>query len=484
MPGAERGGRALADDLVGPAQDEHRDCEAGRGQRLLQRGTESARDRAVLQCHEETRAGCLFPQAGGIERLDEARVDDPRLQRRARQNGGDFGGERQHVAQRPDPDGGPRPVRFAQHLRASVLQGCGRGGRLGVGSGVARVADGDRTSVGEGRGQHARQHGVVARLQDRQVRQAAQHGNVVEAVVRGAVGADHAGAVEAEEHGELLQADVVENVIHAALQEGGVDRHDRTQAAGGLARGEGHRMALADADVEEAAGMLPGKGVESRAAAHGGGDGDDPRIRARESGQQRAQGLGKAAARGGTRSRGGVEGGDAVPRLGGFLGGGVAAALLRGDVQDDRPVVVLGNPQSIKQRRQVVAVDRADVAQTQLLEERVADEDALDGRLEAVVGVAQEGQVQPVRRLLDAVLDPVVGMAGEEAAEMAGEGADAAGDRHLVVVEDEDKAPGGRGHVVERLERDAVAERGVADHGDDVFGTLALVAGHREAEGG
>ena len=92
--------------------------------------------------------------------------------------------------------------------------------------------------------------------------------------------------------------------------------------------------------------------------------------------------------------------------------------------------------------------------------------------------------MQPVRRLLDAVLDPVVGMAGEEAAEMAGEGADAAGDRHLVVVEDEDKAPGGRGHVVERLERDAVAEGGVADHGDDVFGTLALVAGHREAEGG
>ena len=180
----------------------------------------------------------------------------------------------------------------------------------------------------------------------------------------------------------------MENVVHAPLQEGGVDRHDGTQAARSLARGEGHRMALADANVEEAAGMLPGKGVESRAAPHGGGDGDEARIRARECGQQRAECRGVAVARGGAVPRGGVEGGNTVPRLGFAFGGGVAAALLCRDVQDDRPVVVLGDLQGVEQRRQVVAVDRADVAQAQLLEERVADEDALDGRLEAVVGVA------------------------------------------------------------------------------------------------
>ena len=75
---------------------------------------------------------------------------------------------------------------------------------------------------------------------------------VVAALVRGAVAADQAGAVEREHHRQVLQRDVVDQLVVAALQEGRVDRHHRLQALAGEAGGEGHRVLLGDGDVEVA----------------------------------------------------------------------------------------------------------------------------------------------------------------------------------------------------------------------------------------
>ena len=60
---------------------------------------------------------------------------------------------------------------------------------------------------------------------------AAQVGDVEEAVMGGAVVAGEAGAVHAEDDGELLQADVVDDGVEGALQEGGVDGADGAEAA-------------------------------------------------------------------------------------------------------------------------------------------------------------------------------------------------------------------------------------------------------------
>ena len=70
--------------------------------------------------------------------------------------------------------------------------------------------------------------------------------------MRRAVGAHEAGAVEREAHGQVLDGDVVDDLVVAALQEGRVDRRERLDAVGREARGEGHRVLLGDADVEEA----------------------------------------------------------------------------------------------------------------------------------------------------------------------------------------------------------------------------------------
>ena len=68
----------------------------------------------------------------------------------------------------------------------------------------------------------------------------------------GAVAADEAGAVEREHHRQVLQRDVVDQLVVAALQEGRVDRHHRLQALAGQAGGEGDRVLLGDRDVEVA----------------------------------------------------------------------------------------------------------------------------------------------------------------------------------------------------------------------------------------
>jgi hypothetical protein len=56
------------------------------------------------------------------------------------------------------------------------------------------------------------------------------------------------------------------------------------------------------------------------------------------------------------------------------------------------------------------------------------------------------------------------------AREVARQGADVGGDRHAVVVEDDDDRRAQPAGLVDRLERDAAGHRAVADHGDDVAG--------------
>ena len=58
----------------------------------------------------------------------------------------------------------------------------------------------------------------------------AEVGDVEGAVVRRAVVADQAGAVHREDDVQLLQADVVDDLVEGALQEGRVDRADRLDA--------------------------------------------------------------------------------------------------------------------------------------------------------------------------------------------------------------------------------------------------------------
>ena len=61
------------------------------------------------------------------------------------------------------------------------------------------------------------------------------------------VGADQAGAVEAEDDRQVLERDLLEDLVVRALEERAVDVDDRPGAGLGHAGGEGDGVALADA---------------------------------------------------------------------------------------------------------------------------------------------------------------------------------------------------------------------------------------------
>jgi hypothetical protein len=104
--------------------------------------------------------------------------------------------------------------------------------------------------------QHVGELVLVLRLHQRDVRDAAEVGDVEEAVVRRAVAGRDARAVHAEGDRQALQADVMDDHVVGALHEGGIDRADRTQVARGDAGGEEGGVLLGDADVVVLRGQL------------------------------------------------------------------------------------------------------------------------------------------------------------------------------------------------------------------------------------
>ena len=107
--------------------------------------------------------------------------------------------------------------------------------------------------------------------------------HVPHAVVRGAVAAGDAGAVEHEGHAGPVQRAVHQQLVEGPVEEGGVDGDDRVQPAERQAGGHRHRVLLGDADVEDAVGEARGEAVEPDGDQHGRGDGDDVGALARRS---------------------------------------------------------------------------------------------------------------------------------------------------------------------------------------------------------
>src|SRR5260370_6206052 len=75
-------------------------------------------------------------------------------------------------------------------------------------------------------------------------------------------------------------------------------------------------------------------------------------------------------------------------------------------------------------------------------------------------------------------------LVGDNAMEVARDGADIAIDGPLVVIEDDDQTLGLFGNVVKCFKRNAVVECGIASHVYDVFTAAGHVARHRHSQRG
>ena len=158
------------------------------------------------------------------------------------------------------------------------------------------------------------------------------------------------------------------------------------------------------------------------------------------------------------------------------------AAFLREHVEQDGMVEGLEELEGLDQQRQIVAVDGAEVLEAELLKEDGGPQHAFGGFL----GAADNLDGGFAGEALDEARGPVVQMlivlVGDDAVEIASDGAHVAIDGPLVVIEDNDHALGVGGDVVERFEGDAVGEGGVAGDSDYVLVATGQVAGHGHAE--
>ena len=325
---------------------------------------------------------------------------------------------------------------------------------------------------------HVLELSLARRRHDDEVGDQPQVGEVERAVVRGAVVADKSRPVEREDHGDVLQRDVLHEHVEGPLQEGRVDRHDGLHAGQRQARGKDDGVLLGDAHVVEAAGKLDLETFEAGALRHGGGDRHHPGIAPRLAHDDPAERLGVGRSAGTRpalavaaleRSRPVVFG-----RL--LLGRLVALALDRAHVDQDGTPRVHGLAHRFAQRADVVAVHHADVGEAELLEDEARAEEGLHALLDVLaqtVGAGADG-----RDAGDGALH-VLAQAGEarveaEPVEVELEGADVGLDRHLVVVQHDDERRAELPGLVHRLEGDPAREGPVAHHAHDP--TLGVAA--------
>ena len=236
------------------------------------------------------------------------------------------------------------------------------------------------------------------------VRQAAQVGDVEGAVVGRAVVADEAGAVHREDDVELLQADVVDDLVEGALQEGRVDRADRLGALRARARRRtAPRAARRCRRRSSCSGSSSASMSRPGAAGHRGGDADHARSRcasATSASPKTSVYCGGAGGAARLRRRGDRPCRrrrrppfDDRLRLGrvpllhaleaALLGGREALALDGGDVDDDR-AVGLERLAAARARSalHVVAVDHAHVGESSSSKNRPGRPVGLDRLLE------------------------------------------------------------------------------------------------------
>ena len=154
----------------------------------------------------------------------------------------------------------------------------GRVGHRRALGGPAGISQRDRALVLECGPEHVDEHRLVARRHHDHVRKAAEVGDVVGAVMGRAVVADQPGAVHREGDVELLQADVVDDLVVGALEEGRVDRADRLRALDRKPRGQQHRVLLGDADVVVLVGDLLGELRQAGPPRHRRGDPDHAAV--------------------------------------------------------------------------------------------------------------------------------------------------------------------------------------------------------------
>ena len=235
----------------------------------------------------------------------------------------------------------------------------------------------------------------------------------------------------------------MDDLIIGALEEGRIDRNDRQQALTGKACRKADGMLLRHANIKEAAGMAVLEEVEAGAVLHGSGDAAQTRFIIAQIGQRTAEGRGKGVLRRKLRVGQMVEinGRYGVKLSGIFLGRLQALALLGDDMQEYGGILLAQVGQGVGQHIDIMAVHRPDVLEAHLLEHRGFVDAAADQLLAALQHLDHgiTGDRDALKHRFHVRLDMGVFRVGAQLGQIVGHLADIFGDRHLVVVQNDDQ---------------------------------------------
>ena len=252
--------------------------------------------------------------------------------------------------------------------------------------------------------------------------------------------AHKARTVHGEDHRQVLDRAVMDHVVIRTLQERGVDRDYRLDAARREASRERDRMPLRNADIEGAHRMRLRDDTDAGAARHCRGDGHDVGLLLHQVGKALAEHCGVAGVRRRSlellASRGIVTGRQRMP-LFRVLAGRESLPLLRDHVYEARRLQVAHGGQCVHQRIDVVAIDRTEVAEAKFLEQHAGREE----RLHAFLPLAHQrtdGARHAVDQVADRAAHTIVERIALHADEILVHRTDVRRNGHLVVVQDDD----------------------------------------------
>ena len=337
--------------------------------------------------------------------------------------------------------------------------------------------------------QQSDQLGAVLGGRHRHVRHREHVRDVVQAHVRLAILADHARAVHAENHRQLLDGDVVDDAVVGALQERRINGDHGPHALRGESRRERRRMRFRDADVEEPLRPLFLEDVRPRSRGHGRGDGDEVGVLGRELRERVAEDLRPLR-------RPGVHGlqpaGDGIVWRASMilfeigLGQREALSLLRNHVHDAWPLERLHDVEGVQHLGDIVPVNRSEIAEAELFEQHPRRPQILDALFDVLREVDELLAADEVRCPLDHMLHALAhahaDRAGDDRAEVFVDRADVGRDRHAVIVQHDDDVTARIAGVVEGFVGQAAGHRTVAHNGDDFEFQSLQVASRRHPE--
>ena len=299
-----------------------------------------------------------------------------------------------------------------------------------------------------------------------------------------AVFAYQAGAIDGEQHIEVLHRHIVNQLVITALQEGGVDRHHRLGAFAGHAGREGHGVLLGNRHIEVTQRETLAERHQVGAFLHRRGNTHQARVGgghvaqpfAKHPGILRPAGLFR-------RGGGGIEGfefGDRVVTNRVDFRRSEAFAFFGDDMQELRALEVAHVAQRGDQGGQVVAVDRADVVPAQLFEQRAGYQHALGIFFGATRNFPSARQTR--QHFLAAFAHAGVGTAGEDLRQVIGQATHVARNRHVVVVEDHQHVGVHFRRMVQRFEGHAGGQRAITNHRNRLALTALQAGGNRHAQ--